>query len=358
MSSVPIRNVYYLLSYAWDALAESKVIGVEKLDYHRLGDLFAHVLCGAVDHVLRRGLERSYHPVETELTRLQGRVRLVESEARLLFQKGIALCSTDELNANSLANQIVRATLKRLSAVVDLDRNLRRRLLDLHREMRDIDEIRVSRPQFGQVQVHSNNSYYRFLLNVCELAWDSCLVDERSGSARFRDFLRDDRKMALLFQKFVCNFCRIKKLGLEVGPERIEWKSIVADVGSRRVLPLMRTDVSMWVRGKKLIIDTKYYAEALSTYFDTDRVRSEHLYQLLAYLSNAVVASDTAVEGLLLYPTTRGTMRFCFDELQGFRVRVCSLNLDADWAAIESELISIVTDAQVPSSVNGRSVVA
>jgi hypothetical protein len=40
--TIPVRNVYYLLCYAWDRLDESRVVAVEAGDYRHLVDLFAY----------------------------------------------------------------------------------------------------------------------------------------------------------------------------------------------------------------------------------------------------------------------------------------------------------------------------
>ena len=57
-----------------------------------------------------------------------------------------------------------------------------------------------------------------------------------------------------------------------------------------------------------MIIDTKYYKETLAVNFNTEKIKSENLYQLFSYLMN--VESKGGVnqhcEGILLYPTVKG----------------------------------------------------
>ena len=52
---IPVRNFYYLLCYAWDTLAESRVVPVGASDYDHLVNLFARVLSGGLEHLLKRG---------------------------------------------------------------------------------------------------------------------------------------------------------------------------------------------------------------------------------------------------------------------------------------------------------------
>ena len=77
------------------------------------------------------------------------------------------------------------------------------------------------------MQLHSNNRYYKFLLHVCELVHRSWLVDEATGSYRFRDFLRDEQLMARVFEDFVFHFYRIERPEFTVRKEMIAWQAPV-----------------------------------------------------------------------------------------------------------------------------------
>jgi 5-methylcytosine-specific restriction enzyme subunit McrC len=68
-------------------------------------------------------------------------------------------------------------------------------------------------------------------------------------------------------------------------------------------LPRMETDISL-VRGEsKLIVDTKYYKETLSKFYDAEKVHAANLYQIMAYVRTASRSYPLSVEGMLLYPT-------------------------------------------------------
>lgn len=102
---------------------------------------------------------------------------------------------------------------------------------------------------------------------------------------------------------------------------------------------------------RKLILDCKYYQEALVTNYDALRFRSDHLYQLHAYLTNkAVEPGWENVEGMLLYPSNG----YCFDHaftLHGrHRLRVATLDLGQPWPAIEAELRRLLRAAETSLS--------
>ena len=55
---IPIQNIYYLLCYAWDKLAERDIVDVQPIDQTTLTDLFAQVLINGTHHLVKRGFDR------------------------------------------------------------------------------------------------------------------------------------------------------------------------------------------------------------------------------------------------------------------------------------------------------------
>ncbi|WP_461330299.1 5-methylcytosine restriction system specificity protein McrC [Bradyrhizobium liaoningense] len=145
------------------------------------------------------------------------------SVRRFLFMQGRSFCIFDEISADTSANRILKATLKILLSAQDMDSGLRKRVHSTYRSLQGIQDIKLSRNAFRSVRVTSNSLFYRFLLDVCNLVFESLLVDEASGSARFKDFTRDDDKMARLFQSFLFNFIARECPQWAVRSENIRW---------------------------------------------------------------------------------------------------------------------------------------
>ena len=76
---IPIQNLYYLFCYAWNRLEEGDVVDVGGVDSPELADLFAKVLASGLRHLIRRGINRGYVPVDEELSVLRGRVNFQDS---------------------------------------------------------------------------------------------------------------------------------------------------------------------------------------------------------------------------------------------------------------------------------------
>ena len=96
-----------------------------------------------------------------------------------------------------------------------------------------------------------------------------------------------------------------------------------------------------------VIVETKFTANQLQQHHGSESVRSDHLYQLFAYLLNAAKhAPHRQVEGILLYPRTgRGPDVRC--ALHGHNVRVTTLNLNQEWQDVEKDLLALL-DERLP----------
>lgn len=341
-SEIPIRNVYYLLCYAWNRLSEGGLIDVSGIDSTELADLFATVLINGTNHLMRRGLEQGYFAFEEELPTIRGRVDVATTARRMLPNHGKAYCVYDELSVNTLPNQIIKGTLRILSNTSNLDKTLKAKVSRLYRDLGRIDDLPLSKFQFRKVQLHANNRFYKFLLHVCEMVQNALLVDENTGQYRFRDFIRDDKAMARLFESFIHNFYRLELPQLSVKKERLYWSASSETDPTLSLLPTMETDISLRNGNRTLIIDAKYYSRTFQTYYDSESIHSSNLYQLMSYLRTLEKRSgqDANAMGMLLYPVVDRKLREEYT-IDNHKVYICTLDLSQDWQDIGAELHGI-----------------
>jgi 5-methylcytosine-specific restriction enzyme subunit McrC len=112
------------------------------------------------------------------------------------------------------------------------------------------------------------------------------------------------------------------------------------------MVPIMKTDVTIVWPERKLILDCKYYQEALVSRYDALRFRSGNLYQLNAYLTNqATIPGWESVEGMLLYPTNGHSLDQSFTLHGRHRIRIATLDLAMKWPDIEKKLLSLLAPA-------------
>lgn len=344
--TIPIQNIYFLLCYAWDRLEEGEIVSVSPEDCETTAELFARVLDSGVTHLLKRGLDRDYISEEVETSSLRGKFDVTTTIKQNLLRKSRVHCVVDSFSYDVTHNRIIKATLRNLLRCRGLDRDLRNRLLRLYRRLHDVSDIKLTPKDFDSVQLHRNNAWYGFILHLCRLIYDNLLINEETGDSQFRDFLRDERQMARLFENFVFNFYRQEQSEYTVKSELLRWQGVDATIEDESFLPSMRTDVSLDSPTRKIVLDTKYYKDSLQSFHGNSSVHSGNLYQLFAYLKNFQLKNLEKgdlrpIDGILLYPTTGQSLSLNY-QIQGHRMRILTLNLDTSWQNIRKQLLAIL----------------
>lgn len=339
MSQIPIQNIYYLLSYAWDLLEEADDLAVEAEDLPQVTDLLARLLIVGTQRLLQRGIDRGYLPQTDVLSTLRGRVDFGSSVRRLLLEQCKAKCDFEEFLPDLLHNRILKATIQALAGAEGLASRQRQDLHILLRRMDGISPLRLRKAHFTEVRLHRNNAHYRLPMHVCELIHDNLLVNEQEGQRNFRNFLRDKRQMATLFERFVANFYQKETAWKVTSQEKIHWDST-----PNALLPQMNADAVLRSPGRTVIVECKFYQETLqSGRWDKSTLRSHHLYQLMTYMQNLRRNScdDCQLEGIIIYPAVNALL--CEDlVLAGNQIRVCTVDLDKDWKQVSKQMKEIV----------------
>jgi 5-methylcytosine-specific restriction enzyme subunit McrC len=339
---IPIKNLFFILCYAWGRLDEGELVRASVDDVKTPQDLLARILIKGSNRVLKDGLDRGYLEFAEESSSLRGKIDFSTSISRLLFEQAKAATFVDELSHNILHNQILKTTLLSLSNSELVDSKLRSELARLVRKFNDVDLIRLTASVFKRVQIHQNNSFYAFLTNVCELVYLQGTPNSAQGDLKIRDFSRDEVKMRKVFQDFVFNFYKLNQKEYAVSSERLTWGA-VGDENALKLLPNMYTDVSLSSPTRKIILDTKYYAEAFQSNWGKQSFHSSHLYQLNSYLDAAQRASDCdrQLDGILLYPATNDEFTFKF-ELRDHSITVASIDMRQDSIEIGKRILSLI----------------
>lgn len=339
---IPVQNVYYLLAYAWSHFRSGEEVNVDESQCPDSHNLLAMLLDGGIRRLATQGFDKGYLNFTESTPRLRGRVDIVGSHRRMTHISGRMICEFDELSADTVANQILKATCRRLSnassELSDANRKGIRHCLGL---LNDISDYRITSRSFRRVQLHRNNRQYRLLLHVCQLLYKLYLPDQQAGSRRFRDLQMDEMRMEKLFEDFILAFANRHIKADKIWAMQMKWDGDWSEESSPFV-PKMRTDVTIDRPNRKTILDCKYYIQALLSNFGQDRVRSKHLYQLTAYLRNkAVEPGWESVRGILLYPTVRPSRNLDLF-LQGHEVEIRFVDLAQRWEDIHESLLQIL----------------
>jgi 5-methylcytosine-specific restriction enzyme subunit McrC len=342
--AIPTQNIYYLLLYAWNRLPEGRCVDVSGITSPDLPNLIAKVLIEGIRHLLRRGLDRQYVQNDEDLVRPRGRIRLSDTFARGLLSRTQVACSTDDLSRDVLHNQIVKSTLEKLAWTAELDAAQHDAIIEMVRDLSDISSIAITSRDFGRIQLHGNNAFYGLLLRICALVHESLMPEPGSGRFRFRDVLADQQAMGLIFQDFIRNFFRIEQNEYRVKGDSFAWPFDEGYGRGHTLMPLMNTDTSLLSETRSIIIECKW----TNTTLQRGRLRSDHLYQLSAYLRHhkRAIVSPAAVEGLLIYPLVDDPVDVAV-RINEQLVRVRTIDLRGDWPSIRGQLLELLKEPQL-----------
>ncbi len=341
---IPIRNLYYLFLYSWDRFSEGNRAEIGADAGPDLPNLLAKVLMSGVRRQLRRGLDKGYLERVDELAQPRGKFLLQDTVRRSSQASGRAVCQFDDLTTDTLPNRIVKAAVRRLHQSSDITATFAAELRGIESRLEDVARISLTPAAFRPLQVTRNQSHYSLLMDVCRLVMELSLPDDRGVGHRFKNVLEDEVKMSTVFENFVRNFFRLEQKRYSVAAETIVWPAVCALPGQIDYLPDMITDVTLRSPNRIIVIDAKFYRQtfAISRFGSAPKVRSGHLYQLQSYLEhNPKPSSETAIDGVLLYPSTDGAEIDLDFQLPRHRMRVCTVDLSRTWQDVHTRLLAI-----------------
>lgn len=339
---IPIQNIYYLLCYAWNKLEESEIVNVDEIDSTELIDLFAKVLSNRCSRLLKQGLDRYYVEHEDVIMGIKGKFNFSATIKQNVLPLSKTACIYDEFDYDILHNQILKTTIGKLLRTKNLDSSIKDELYKVYLKLPPISEIVIRKAMFNQIRLHRNNYHYDFILKVCQIVNENLFIDESKGNYKFKDFTREEKAMARLFEAFVRNFYKIET-DFSVSSDSIKWQFESDNAEDLDMLPAMLTDITLQGKNKKIIIDTKYYKEAFQTRYDKQKINSSNLYQLFSYLKNQEMDSEITLncEGILLYPSIQNDFVHSF-KYENHKIRIMAINLNQDWQKIRTDLLKIV----------------
>jgi 5-methylcytosine-specific restriction enzyme subunit McrC len=345
---IPIKNLFYLLAYAWDVLESGDVTEVGAVDGTMLEDLVASVLVMRMERLLRRGLEQDYQEKREDSTCIRGRIDFQETTKRMLRRQGRAHVISDELSPDTLANRILKATVGTLLRFKTLDDTNREKLALLYRGLREVADVRISESSFCRVRLHRNNQEYRLLISICEMVQRYVLPEQQGTGFRFIEF--EEKEMGRLFQVFLTRFYEKRQRAYKVDSPRFDWCVSQSPAVEGFSIPQLQTDMVLSTSSSQLVVDAKFYKQPFDCRFGRLTVQSEHLNQMFAYMQNIASRDqyNRRVDGIILYAAVTGPFQQDW-KLFGHSLRVAGVDLHEDWHNIDKQLLSIIGIGAEPS---------
>lgn len=298
-----IKNIYYMLSYAFQILKQGDYENVAAEQFEKIHDLFADILVRGVSRQMKQGLYREYVPVKEDLSVMRGRLNVNSTMALQMQRKRQLSCEFDEFSEDNIYNQILKTTINRLIHAKDVDLERRKSLKKLLVFFGNVKLIQPDYIAWNKIIYQRNNRNYELLLNICYFILNGMLQTTENGEYKLLAF--SDEHMERLYERFILEYYRQHHVELNPSAQHIKWNlTEEPDNTMIQFLPDMRTDITLQKDGKTLIIDAKYYGKAMIQNFDKSTLRSAHLYQIFAYVRNMDTENTGNVSGLLLYAKT------------------------------------------------------
>ena len=339
---IPIQNIYYMLSYAFQVLNEQGYKNIATEQFENTAELMAAILVKGIAIQIKRDLGKEYIPQTEPLSALRGKIDIAESIKKQTMLNKKMICTYDDFSVNGTMNRIIKSTVELLLRF-DISKARKKELRKLVVYFNDVEPIDLYTVNWN-IQYNRNNQTYRLLISICYLVVKGLLQTNTDGSTRLMDFV-DEQRMCRLYEKFILEYYRKEYPEITANASQIPWQ---LDDGIGTMLPVMQTDIMLSYEEKVLIIDAKYYTHTTQSRFDTHTLHSSNLYQLFTYVKNKEVELATQpheVSGMLLYAKTDETVLPNNSYMMsGNKISVKTLDLDCEFSQIANQLNKIVED--------------
>lgn len=346
--SIFIKNIYYMLSYAFTPLKQSVYDDIQKESFDNIHNLFGAILSKGIGMQLKQGLYRTYINRVEPLSVVRGKIDMPGTIRNKLEHRMCVTCDYDELSENNLLNQILKSTVLLLLRQKDVDERYKAELKKEMLYFSAVDEIELSGIRWSDIRFQRNNRTYQLLLGICQLLIEGSLMTTEKGEYHLAHFI-DEQRISRLYEKFILEYYaqefgeRIKEFSSRAA--QIPWQ---LDDGYDALLPVMQTDITLTYGHQILIIDAKYYRRTIQTNYGVQTLHSGNLYQIFTYVKNKeaqLSGTGYKVSGMLLYAKTdEELVPDNIYQMSGNQISVKTLDLNQEFSEIEKQLKQIVKD--------------
>ena len=341
LSKIPIKNVYYMLAYAFKCLRTGVFKKLSSESFDNIENLFAEILILGLRPLVKQGLLRGYEEISDELSSPHGHLNVSETLKSGTLLKRKIVCTFDEFTENIEFNRIIKTTCIYLSSLREVDLERKTNLRKLMGNFMKVQPIDLHLVDWNK-RFNRNNQTYKMLIYVCHWLFKKRIQNERNGTKQGSSLI-EEQQYCRLYEKFIYEYYRQEfATKIYVSAMHVNWQ---LDNGSDDLfLPDMKTDITLRCGSKMLIIDAKYYGHEMQSHYDASTIRSGHLYQIFAYVKNkSFEQKNMDVSGMLLYAKTKDNNDLDQTYLMsGNKIAVKNLDLNKDFLEIKKQLDCVV----------------
>lgn len=338
MNKIPIRNIYYMVLYAWNKVKDMSNIEDKQIEeLESFNDVIIELFIQEVSTILKRGIARDYVNIEEPIKIVKGRIDIAKTIR--LIQPNLN-CYFDEYSEDIILNQIIKAILIRINGIEAILQSQKKRARNLLLHFSNVELIYLDDTVIRNISFNKLNKIYQYAIDIGMLIYKNSIPTEEQGSYKFIDIMQDEERINIIFEAFLKNFYNIhSKYNVHSRYYYFDWDPI--DNSNKALLPRMETDIELTLDDTKIVIDAKYYRNAFTNKFESKKVISNNIYQMKTYLNQNLNKYNT-LRGILIYPSNGYELSEKFLSKFGYTMEFRTIDLNMDWKDIETRLMEIV----------------
>ncbi len=346
---VPIKNALFMYSYIWDKVDNHDYINLSSEDDFASSNIYAELFLINIRKILKRSLYKTYITTNDSLNVIKGKIDFSTTINNQTLKNGKICCDYDELVEDNIYNQIIKSIAIRLYKSSDITSENKKRLNKIILYFNQVSFIELKKSDFANLPFNRSNNYYFMMIKICELIFNTQMLNESTGKYTFFDLFNSDEGMNNVFELFINKFYQY-----ELPKQyKVKYQTVLnwnLYGGNQSLLPIMKLDTLITSKEETIIIDTKYYKNYfIENYFNKKELRSSHLYQMMSYMNN--IKANNLLRGILLYPLpfnekTINEIYKCKvvsdNNVKNAFIQFTTIDLSKDWREIKKQLLDII----------------
>lgn len=346
MITIPVRNLWLLQLFASDFQPRGRY--VDSGSEHVPDDIpvfVSMILADEVSSRLNTGLTTGFNRTSRTVNRVRGKIDLLATARFQLLDRGKIYCHFDQIDHDILGNRLILAALRRASRFPSTDPRCARLADELARA--GVSDQEPTRQERKELKNQRQLSRDRQMITAAELMLDLSIPEPGAGAAPVVAPKDEDGYLRTLFEKavggFYARFFRPRGWAVQTG-KWLRWNEVEFTPGMSAILPKMQTDIILRPPSRPpIIVDTKFTRVTRANQYTQERLKSEYLYQMYAYVRSQEENPEfgPATTGLLLHPVVDGHIReWTFIGAHAFGV--ATVDLSGTYSEMVEQLRTVV----------------
>ena len=338
MNDIPIKNIYYMILYAWNKVKDISNISEKNLEgLNDTNDVIIELFLSEVSKITKRGISRDYIKIMEKSSYIKGKVDLVES---IKVLRPDLICHFDEYRDDIIINQVIKSLLLRIIRIIDVTNQHKKKARRLLAYLNNVNEIILEDALFNKITFNRLNQEYKFAIDLGTLIYKNSIPREEDGNYKFIEIMDDEEQLSSIFEEFLRKFYDIhSNYSVSRRYYNFDWEPIMNS--NIDLLPRMETDIELVCEKKKIIMDAKYYKNAFTSKYEAKKFISNNIYQMKAYLTQNMNKYEI-LRGIIIYPSNGYEINERYYSKRGYSIEFMTINLDMEWEKIEVRLLDII----------------